>query len=278
VPKKLSTILKALKRIDHTTPPPEDQQSRPLRIDPKETLKARVYKIRFYRKLYLSLILLVAVIAAGWFVYDQKSLFISELPSGRNSKKVPIYQAKIDPNPSQAEDSAQKRTPSPGRQNIRIGTSDEQDPAGAKISSKPFPQMPAQQKSQKKPIFIAPDKNKPLAQPSTAKPKISQSQTPGSQKTVQRNAVQSTAASTGKTQSVPRQPQVPRTYQRLDDDKLKLQAIAWSHETEQRIAVINGHVVREGETVEGFSINQIRQEDVIVNDGTESWQLEFSLK
>ena len=73
-------------------------------------------------------------------------------------------------------------------------------------------------------------------------------------------------------------PQVPRAYQRLDDDKLKLQAIAWSHEAAQRIAVINGHVVREGETVEGFSVNQIRQEDVIVNDGTESWQLEFSLK
>jgi hypothetical protein len=276
VPKKLSTILKALKRIDHTTPPPEDQQSRPLRIDPKEMLKARVYKIRFYRKLYLSLILLVAVIAAGWFVYNQKSRFISKLPSGRNSEKVPIYQAKIDPNPSQAEDSAQKRTPSSGRQNIRISTSDEQDPVGANISSRPFPQMPAQQKNQKKPIFISPDKNKPLAQTSTAKPKIPQPQTSGSQKTVQRNELQSAAASTGKTQAMP--PQVPRTYQRLDDDKLKLQAIAWSHEAEQRIAVINGHVVREGETVEGFSVNQIRQEDVIVNDGTESWQLEFSLK
>ena len=71
---------------------------------------------------------------------------------------------------------------------------------------------------------------------------------------------------------------VSRSYQRLNDDKLKLQAIAWSNEAAQRIAVINGHVVREGESVEGFSVNQIRREDVIVNDGTQSWQLEFSLK
>lgn len=272
----MSTILKALKRVDHTTPPPEDLQSLPPRIDPKETLRARVHKIRLYRKLYLSLILLVAVIAAGWFVYNPKYLFISKLPSGRTSEKVPIYQAKIPPNPSQAEDSAKKRTPPPGRQNIRIGTNAEQDPAGVNISSRPFPQMPAQQKNQKKPIFISPDKNKPSEQSSTAKPKIPQSQTPGSQKAVQRNPLQSAAASTEKTQAMP--PQVPRAYQRLDDDKLKLQAIAWSHEAAQRIAVINGHVVREGETVEGFSVNQIRQEDVIVNDGTESWQLEFSLK
>jgi hypothetical protein len=36
--------------------------------------------------------------------------------------------------------------------------------------------------------------------------------------------------------------------------------------------------VREGESVEGFSVTQIRQDDIIVNDGTESWRLEFGLK
>ena len=272
----MSTILKALKRIDQSTPSPEDLQSRSLRIDPKERLKARVYKIRLYRKLYLSLILLVAVIAAGWFVYSQKYLFISKLTSGRISEKVPLYQAKIYPNPNQAKDSAKKATTPSGRQNIRIGTNAEQDPAGVDMSSRPLPQMPAQKKNQKKPIFISPDKNKPLEQTSTAKPKISQSQMSGSQKAVQGNPLQSTAASTAKTQAMP--PQVPRSYRRLDDDRLKLQAIAWSHEAAQRIAVINGHVVREGESVEGFSVNQIRREDVIVNDGTESWQLEFRLK
>jgi hypothetical protein len=67
----LSTILKALKRIDQTSPPPEDLQSQQLRIDTKETLKTRISKIRLQRKVYLSLILLVAIIAAGWFVYSQ---------------------------------------------------------------------------------------------------------------------------------------------------------------------------------------------------------------
>ena len=72
--------------------------------------------------------------------------------------------------------------------------------------------------------------------------------------------------------------QVARSYRRLDDSKLDLQAIAWSKDAKRRIAVINGHIVHEGESVEGFLVNQIRQEDVVVNDGTESWQLELGLK
>jgi len=273
----LSTILKALKRIDHTTPPPEDLPLRPLRIDPKEALKARVYKIRLRRKIYLSLILLLVVIAAGWFAYSQKDLFISKLPADGGSQKAPVYQAKIYPNPNQTEDSAKKGVSPSGRQNIRIGTDAEKNPAGANLSSRPLPLIPDQQKNQKKPIVITSEKSKTLAQPSSAKPEPSQSRVSGSQKEVQRRPQQSATASMQKTQAMPT-PQAPRSYRRLEDDKLKLQAIAWSNEAAQRIAVINGHVVREGESVEGFSINQIRQDDVIVNDGTESWQLEFSLK
>jgi len=63
----------------------------------------------------------------------------------------------------------------------------------------------------------------------------------------------------------------------FSDSKLKLQAIAWAHEASQRLAVINNRIVREGDSVDEYSIVQIRSEDVIVNDGTESWRLEFSL-
>jgi hypothetical protein len=64
----------------------------------------------------------------------------------------------------------------------------------------------------------------------------------------------------------------------LDGSQLKLQAIAWSEDVSRRMVVINNRIIREGETVDGFSITKIRQEDVIVTDGTSSWRLEFSLK
>lgn len=272
----MSTILKALKRIDQTALPPDDLQSQQLRIDTKETLKTRLSNIRLKRKLHWSLVLLVAVSAAGWFVYSQKDQFISKLASIRSSEKAPIYQAKIQPNANQTEDLPKKTTPPSDRQNIPIGTTAEEDTGGTDISSSPLPRIPVQQQSQKKPIFISPDPDKSLAQTPSAKTNISRSPMAGSQNEVQRNPLQSPAGSAEKTQAASRQ--APRTYRRLDDEKLKLQAIAWSKEPAQRIAVINGHVVREGESVEGFSISQIRREDVIVNDGTESWQLEFGLK
>jgi hypothetical protein len=125
-------------------------------------------------------------------------------------------------------------------------------------------------------------KNKMLTSPGKApfpetntasKSNISRSPIVGSAKSKQTDTRPAAAAPVKKSTS-----QVARSYQRLDDSKLKLQAIAWSKDAAQRIAVINGHIVREGESVDGFLVNQIRQEDVVVNDGSASWQLEFGLK
>ena len=68
------------------------------------------------------------------------------------------------------------------------------------------------------------------------------------------------------------------TYAKLADSSLKLQALAWSSDAARRMAVINGRIVREGESMDGYQINQIRQEDVVVSDGRQSWRLEFGLK
>ncbi|MCU0590448.1 MAG: general secretion pathway protein GspB [Desulfobacterales bacterium] len=42
--------------------------------------------------------------------------------------------------------------------------------------------------------------------------------------------------------------------------------------------MVNGHIVKEGESVEGFSVTQIRKDDIIVNDGGRSWRVELNLK
>lgn len=65
---------------------------------------------------------------------------------------------------------------------------------------------------------------------------------------------------------------------RLDESKLKVMAIAWSGDPSRRLAVVNGHIVKEGETVDGFSVTQIRKDDIIVNDGGRSWRVELNLK
>jgi len=62
---------------------------------------------------------------------------------------------------------------------------------------------------------------------------------------------------------------------RLRDDAVKLQAVAWSSDPERRMAVINEQVVREGYTIEGYTIATIREESVVVRKGAESWELRY---
>jgi hypothetical protein len=69
-----------------------------------------------------------------------------------------------------------------------------------------------------------------------------------------------------------------KAYDRITDNKLKLQALAWSDDAVKRMAVINGRIVHEGESVEGYQVVEIRVEDVIVNAAGKSWRLEFGLR
>lgn len=83
--------------------------------------------------------------------------------------------------------------------------------------------------------------------------------------------------SAGKPPAAPRSEESPQ-YSRLQNSTLILQAIAWAPEPAKRIAVINGSVVREGETLEGFTLMRIRKDDIVLNDGSKTWQLAFGLK
>ena len=78
-----------------------------------------------------------------------------------------------------------------------------------------------------------------------------------------------------------RQPVKSKTrtnYSRLADGRLKLQALAWSDDAARRMAVINGRIVHEGESVDGYQVMMIREEDVIVREKGQSWSLEFGLR
>lgn len=64
----------------------------------------------------------------------------------------------------------------------------------------------------------------------------------------------------------------------LDESKLKVMAIAWFEDPTRRLAVVNGHIVKEGESVEGYSVTRIRKDDIIVSDGSRSYRVELNLK
>lgn len=256
----MSTILKALKQIDQTTPP-EDLQSWPPKIDTKETVKTRVQKLRLNRKVYLAALLTLIIAVGGWLVYSQKDLLLAKISSDRvpendrsastgSAKKGPVYQAKIYPPASK--------------------------PAQMEKPSDQIPEMSARQKTDKNPIFSASGKKETLPKSPASKSRMAPSQTADQKKAIRPKTRASVVLPSRKSKSALKQNS--RSYRRLEESKLQLQAIAWSEDAARRIAVVNGHVVREGESVEGFSITQIRKDDIIVNDGNETWQVEFRLK
>jgi type II secretory pathway component PulC len=94
-------------------------------------------------------------------------------------------------------------------------------------------------------------------------------------KTVTPSINRPTAPATAAQKPVPTK---PRDYDRIDNSKLNLQALAWSDDAARRMVVINGRIVHEGESVDGYQVLKIRREDVVVDQGGKSWRLEFGLQ
>ena len=69
----------------------------------------------------------------------------------------------------------------------------------------------------------------------------------------------------------------PSPIELMDETRLKLDAIGWSDDPKKRIAVINGRIVREKESIEGYFIVRIDAEEVVVREGGKSWRLVFRI-
>ena len=101
--------------------------------------------------------------------------------------------------------------------------------------------------------------------------------------------LESRAAAPPRTAPVPERPAAARapavparspedSLSRLEEGKLKVMAIAWAEDPGRRIAVVNGHIVKEGESVDGYTVTRIRKDDLIVGDGSRSWRVELNLR
>jgi hypothetical protein len=60
--------------------------------------------------------------------------------------------------------------------------------------------------------------------------------------------------------------------------ELKLQAISWASVPGDRLAVIDGNIMREGAILEGYAIVRIERDAVVVRKGAQQWRLVFNLR
>jgi hypothetical protein len=274
--------LRALKKIEKNAPRPEESQAWPRPIDTKKAVNSRVKKKWLYNKLISVVIIIMVIAAMGWLAISQKDLIKAKLfpdnsqgisqQQGTSSKpKAKVYQAKIENKGLKSEPGSQgpsvpQKKPSFRKKSMKFSShrsvSDQQPTGKSRVTQATMDPSLAETSNPLQNAKLPQQLNQQSGLNASPKVPVKKSRP---SKSLPRKA--------NRSPSKDRYAGLPR----FSDSKLKLQAIAWAHEAPQRLAVINNRIVREGDSVDGYSIVQIRTEDVIVNDGTESWRLEFSL-
>ena len=74
------------------------------------------------------------------------------------------------------------------------------------------------------------------------------------------------------------QEEKPVPMNRLEGVGFKIQAISWGDTPQERLAVINNQILREGDGIEGYRISRINPDDIILRRGKNTYRLEFGLK
>jgi hypothetical protein len=262
----LSSILKALKKIEESAPPEEflnpAQAFNPRTVFGQRRRGRWLTSKTIYMGLAAVVVLAAGILIQGWMSGEADprggkpvttaadsaaagaGAFRAKLPVGKTATPTPPVAA---PSPPGQAESVAAPAPLPARA------------PEATAAQRPAP--PAQAA---KPAARALPKETPHA-PSAERP-----------------SALAQRAAPAREIPPPNRPPAVRTPEdnlsRLPDSKLKVMAIAWHGDATRRIAVINGHIVKEGESVDGYTLTRIRKDDVIVNDGSRSWRVEFALK
>ena len=216
----MSSILKALKKLENEVPQQSEEQPLLQEIDAKKTISQHVRRHFLFNRFFFVLFAAVTLTIGGWLVFSHK-LFLPERPSPRH-----VVPAKID-----------KKV--------------------AKIALIPVHKAPA------KPITLSKKETRPTA--------LTKKEPPATDPVKRAEA----PAIKSQNESIVKQ---PITADRFEESRLKVEAIIWSNYVKSRFAVINGHIVRAGESVEGFSVEHIGRDYVAVRSGEKEWKLKFRLE
>jgi len=67
-------------------------------------------------------------------------------------------------------------------------------------------------------------------------------------------------------------------FDRVEDPRIDLQAIAWAPGADNNFVVINNKIIREGGSVDGIKVIRIGKDSVAFQEGQKKWQQEFNIR
>jgi hypothetical protein len=279
----LSSILKALKKIEEKSSRTDSFFTMPKTIDTQPQNNSKTRRRWLIPGVIIGfLILLVLAIATIDLFSRRQPIITKKFPAEVSDKqtqrpaslmvKSNIFKAKIPPRSINRAKSGPKRTQLAKNQTKSSPPAVDTKEIPAKARSI-APKATIDQQNTKLPTTVR--SPKPETTPTSKAPLQKR---PPPKATASKKSVAARSVPSGKPATKTKQPDRTRTYDRLDDAKFKLQALAWFNDASKRMAVINSHIVREGGSVDGYQVTQIRQQDVVVSDGKKSWRVEFGLK
>ena len=262
----MSSILKALKKIEESAPSEEflnpAQALNPRTVFGKRHRGRRLTSKIIYMGLAAVFVLAAGILIQGWMSGEADPRGGKPVTAAADSAPADAdaFRAKLPDRKTAAPSPPVAAQPPPGQAaSVAAPTPVPADASKATAGQKPAPPARAAKAAARALPKEAPDAS------SAERPSASAQRAAPARETPPPNRPAATRAPED-------------TLSRLDDSKLKVMAIAWHGVAARRIAVINGHIVKEGETVDGYTITRIRKDDVIVNDGSRSWRVEFALK
>ncbi len=248
----MSSILKALKKLEKEQPHEKTFESVTQTIDVKSSINREAKKDRFKRKISAGVLGIGLIVGAVFLIWKlapfsgkpEAPIKIASIASKPIEKKVPEVKSK----PAEPRPNPEKKTAS-------------------KIPSMPPPKkIPQQiQKPDKddsvlnEPAEKSNEETEPKLQPIQKQPVLEKIDNP----------ISETNKKSLKNES-PTKKRKP-----MDNFGLTLQAIAWSDNPERRFAVIDNSIVREGGTVNGVHITGIYEDYVSLLSDNKEGELRY---
>ena len=240
----MSTILKALKRLEIEPSNPDELPSM------SRQTRSQWFAGRTRRRVrilwMLLIVLLLAVSAAGFFWYripNVANLFDSSTENNKIVRKIPTI--KLIPPDKAVQTESVSKTPPPMSSRRPVASTPKRSPVPdrtpveAKQQPAPLPTTQVLRKS-------ATRRPSPESRPPKEKPSP--------------------------------EPEAKPSPPNLADSRFTLQAIAWSKNPNERLVVINGLILREGDGIEGITVTQIGTNEVIVQKESKLWKLVFQAR
>ena len=220
----MSSILKALKKLEEETP--RYGESQPYPVDVKKTVENGVNKKQRYYKLFIILFSAIIIVSGSLFLLTRQTVSKGKISSG----SVVVIRKAIPPRPK--------------KENVKIAS---------------VPDLKPRKKRAKPSDRIKKKENLPGSR---------QVKIPASRKVIKEKSYEDN-------RTKPKSARSAIPFKSAGGSGLQLQAIAWSSDSKESIAVVNGRILREGSSIEGALIVRIDKNDVSFQKGGEQWKQKF---